>query len=128
MSDNAPTSTHTQKVPSEPSTVTSAPPAGPHGAGTLAQENAPTHLFTPDGLPPVPGYAVTRELARGGMSVVYAAHDPVLEREVAVKVMFSGHDAARFVVESKVTARLSHPTSRPFTRSATCRTAAPFSP
>jgi tetratricopeptide (TPR) repeat protein len=57
----------------------------------------------------VPGYEVTREIARGGMGVVYAARDPVFDREVAVKVMHPGQDAGRFVVESKVTARLPHP-------------------
>jgi tetratricopeptide (TPR) repeat protein len=43
------------------------------------------------------------------MGVVYAARDPVFDREVAVKVMHPGQDAGRFVVESKVTARLPHP-------------------
>jgi formylglycine-generating enzyme required for sulfatase activity len=43
------------------------------------------------------------------MGVVYAAHDPTLDRKVAVKVMHPGQDAARFVLESKVTARLPHP-------------------
>lgn len=60
-------------------------------------------------LPDVPGYTVSREVARGGMGVVYAARDPVFEREVAVKVMHPGHDADQFVIEAKVTARLPHP-------------------
>jgi tetratricopeptide (TPR) repeat protein len=60
-------------------------------------------------LPAVPGYAVSRKIARGGMGVVYAAHDPVFDREVAVKIMHPGQDAGRFVVESKITARLPHP-------------------
>jgi WD40 repeat protein/predicted Ser/Thr protein kinase len=59
--------------------------------------------------PTVPGYVVTRELARGGMGVVYAARDPVFDREVAIKVMHPGQDAGRFVVEAQVTARLPHP-------------------
>jgi len=61
------------------------------------------------GLPLVPGYTVTREVARGGMGVVYRAYDPTFEREVAVKVMHAGQDAGRFVIESKVTAQLPHP-------------------
>ncbi|MCI0459427.1 MAG: protein kinase, partial [Gemmataceae bacterium] len=69
----------------------------------------PRDCATPDGLPVVPGYCVSREIARGGMAVVYAAHDPVFDREVAVKVMHPGQDADRFVVESKVTAHLPHP-------------------
>jgi WD40 repeat protein len=60
-------------------------------------------------LPTVPGYTVSREIARGGMAVVYEAHDPALERVVAIKVMHAGQDAGRFVVESKVTAQLPHP-------------------
>ena len=52
---------------------------------------------------------MSREIARGGMGAVYAAHDPVLDREVAIKVMHPGQDAGRFVVESKMTAQLPHP-------------------
>jgi tetratricopeptide (TPR) repeat protein len=43
------------------------------------------------------------------MGAVYRAHDPVFDREVAIKVMHAGCDAERFVIESKVTARLPHP-------------------
>ena len=61
------------------------------------------------GLLAVPGYVVTREVARGGMGAVYLAHDPAFDRAVAVKVMHAGQDADRFVIESKVTAQLPHP-------------------
>ena len=53
------------------------------------------------------------ELGRGGMSVVYAAHEPALERDVAVKVLTTvdddGLDVARFRREVLLLARLQHP-------------------
>ena len=104
---------HTVPAPlpdTERATVTSTPHAPEAGtAGTQLQHDTPTHLFGARGLPAVLGYAVSRELARGGMGVVYAAHDPVFDREVAIKVMHRGQDAGRFVVEAQVTARLPHP-------------------
>ncbi|MCO5166160.1 MAG: protein kinase [Planctomycetes bacterium] len=56
---------------------------------------------------------VVAELGRGGMGVVYAARDPALGREVAVKVLHA-HGATpdarrRFEVEARAAARLSHP-------------------
>jgi serine/threonine protein kinase len=97
-----------------PATVTSAPrDTGESGcAGTVLQQSAPTHLFPspqPNDLPCVPGYSVSHEIARGGMGVVFAAHEPAFDREVAIKVMHPGQDAGRFVVEAKVTAHLPHP-------------------
>jgi eukaryotic-like serine/threonine-protein kinase len=59
--------------------------------------------------PKIPGYAITGEIARGGMGKVYAAKDQSLEREVAIKTLLPGADATRFVTESKITARLPHP-------------------
>lgn len=58
-------------------------------------------------------YEVTRRLGRGGMGVVYAAHDRVLAREVAVKVL-DAHDpegplAERLRDEAKILGRLEHP-------------------
>ena len=64
-------------------------------------------------LPYVPGYAVTGEIARGGMGRVLAAHDDALDREVAVKVLLRGAPAGdlarRFRQEARITARLPHP-------------------
>tara|TARA_R110002072_G_scaffold1264_2_gene10296 strand:- start:15 stop:2165 length:2151 start_codon:yes stop_codon:yes gene_type:complete len=59
-------------------------------------------------------YQVSRELARGGMGVVYDAIDRATGRRVAVKVMLGGlagvGDAAeRFVREAQACARLDHP-------------------
>ena len=77
-----------------------------HGLRTEVQ---PVYPAAAPGLPSVTGYALARELGRGGMGVVYAAYDPTFDREVAVKVMHPGQDAGRFVIEAKVTARLPHP-------------------
>jgi serine/threonine protein kinase len=49
-------------------------------------------------------YTLETELGRGGMGVVYAAHDRELERRVALKVM----DAA-LSAEGRLIARLEHP-------------------
>lgn len=59
-------------------------------------------------------YEVIAELGRGGMGVVYRAHDRVLQRDVALKLIRRelAYDAAtrkRLIRESKVMARLRHP-------------------
>jgi serine/threonine protein kinase len=66
-------------------------------------------------VPPFIGrYKVLERVARGTMGVVYRAHDPTLDREVAVKVMF-GIDAEnetarqRFYRDARAAARLQHP-------------------
>jgi serine/threonine protein kinase len=57
-------------------------------------------------------YEIHRELGRGGMGVVYAARDPSLQREVAVKLQLdltSGPSLRRFEREARVLARLDDP-------------------
>jgi eukaryotic-like serine/threonine-protein kinase len=59
-------------------------------------------------------YRIERALGHGGMAVVYLAHDEELHRQVAVKVLAQhlADDAnfrARFLQESKLASRLSHP-------------------
>jgi eukaryotic-like serine/threonine-protein kinase len=58
-------------------------------------------------------YVVLSELGRGGMSVVYAAYDPELDRRVALKVVradqLSATHRARLHREAQALARLSHP-------------------
>ena len=60
-------------------------------------------------------YEVTRLLGSGGMGVVYEAHDPELDRRVALKLLRPELSAlgdaveARLVRESRAQARLSHP-------------------
>jgi eukaryotic-like serine/threonine-protein kinase len=59
-------------------------------------------------------YELGRMIGRGGMAEVFAAHDRLLDREVAVKVLRDRfrEDAtftARFSDEARNVARLSHP-------------------
>ncbi len=59
-------------------------------------------------------YRVGRRLARGGMAVVYEAHDSRLDRTIALKVMHASladddEFVSRFIREAHAAARLSHP-------------------
>ncbi len=58
-------------------------------------------------------YAVTRELGRGGMAVVYLAGDVRHDRQVAIKVLLPELAASlggdRFLREIRVAAKLQHP-------------------
>jgi|GEM_PF-1071468 len=54
-------------------------------------------------------YRVRRRAGAGGMGVVYVAHDPDLDREVAIKMLRRGVGAARLRREAQALARLSHP-------------------
>lgn len=71
--------------------------------------------MSPMGSPPkrIGRYEVVRELARGGMGVVYLARHAELGREVALKVMRgSAGDKGmvqRFIVEAQTVAQLDHP-------------------
>lgn len=59
-------------------------------------------------------YTLTRRYAAGGMSMVFAAHDSTLDREVAVKILSEEYsqDETRiraFEEEARITASFSHP-------------------
>jgi len=64
------------------------------------------------------GYLIEREIGRGGMGVVYRAHDPALDRPVAIKVI--GEERAgsaearhRFEREARLMAAIDHPNVLP---------------
>src|SRR5215831_11865674 len=59
-------------------------------------------------------YRLLRLVGRGGMGEVYAAHDPELNRKVAIKILRADSrpddiEAARLAREAQAVAKLSHP-------------------
>ena len=62
--------------------------------------------------PVIPGFEIERELGRGGMSIVYQAREPRLNRRVALKLVRSGpagsHDHARWLRKARSIARVRH--------------------
>jgi hypothetical protein len=69
---------------------------------------------TPPAVPHIPGYTISRHLARGGMAEVFVAEHIALKRPVALKILrmaeAGGADAVeRFEQETRLIAELSHP-------------------
>lgn len=59
-------------------------------------------------------FRILEELGRGGMAVVYKAHDPNIDRPLAIKVLLEERCAnkeyrSRFLAEAKAVGLLSHP-------------------
>src|SRR5512146_2660420 len=58
-------------------------------------------------------YQVEAELGTGGMGTVYRAHDTLLDRDVAIKVLtdpsLGSSGRARLLSEARAVARLNHP-------------------
>jgi eukaryotic-like serine/threonine-protein kinase len=75
-------------------------------AASLVGMPAPGEVFA--------GFAIVREIARGGMGIVFEARQPRLERSVALKVVLAGRlcrleERERFIQEALAASRLEHP-------------------
>ncbi len=90
----------TERVP-EPLTPTPAPKLEEIGAEDLTGRS-------------VRGYALAERIGTGGMGAVYRATQPVVEREVAIKIILPEYAnqpdfIRRFEAEAQIVARLEHP-------------------
>ncbi len=98
-------------------------PATPIGVMTTANAAAPLELLrgrveaalfgTAPAITAIGRFQIIEEVGAGGMGVVYAAHDPQLDRTIALKVLHqrarSPEARTRMVREAKAMARLRHP-------------------
>ncbi|HEY5926316.1 MAG TPA: protein kinase [Kofleriaceae bacterium] len=87
------------------------PPAEPAPAGLPAAIVAATRDYQELAAVERHHYAITKEIARGGIGRVFEARDLRLGRQVAIKELLpKNRDAARrFEREARITARLQHP-------------------
>ena len=59
----------------------------------------------------IAGYEIQGHLGEGGMGSVYRAHDPKLQRPVAIKILAARDDeaSARLLEEARAASALNHP-------------------
>ena len=78
-------------------------------AATYSPDSAAAHPL-PGAVPSkIDRYQIKGRLGAGGMGIVYVAHDPELDRDIAIKVLRRGAPAERLKREAQALARLSHP-------------------
>lgn len=63
---------------------------------------------------PPPGFILLDEVGRGGMGIVYRAHDKAFDREIALKFLqkryvYNHVQSSRFLEEARITGQLQHP-------------------
>ena len=91
-----------------------------HGPLTETQSQSPPltspgRVTSKGNVPPTLGrFEIRQRLGEGGFGSVYLAHDPILERDVALKIPHPGslskdRDRKRFLREPKAAAKLRHP-------------------
>src|SRR5512135_736769 len=86
---------------------------GPDPDSLTKTLDTPGRALTKDGLV-AERYRIVEEIGRGGMGVVYRAHDNSLARDVAIKVLPSAYASdperlKRFEQEAQAAGRLNHP-------------------
>jgi tetratricopeptide (TPR) repeat protein/tRNA A-37 threonylcarbamoyl transferase component Bud32 len=101
------------------------------GEKTLDAPQHPASPRPPAAGPVIPGYEVAEELGGGGMGTVFRAHDPHLNRDLAVKVLHeryrdSAEMSQRFLEEAQITAQLQHPGIPPVHEVGTLADGRPF--
>jgi serine/threonine protein kinase len=77
----------------------------------LMHRDLKARLFGSEGRVTIGRYEVLRRIGRGGMGTVYVAHDPELDRKIALKVLRADRRSGRerMLHEARALARLSHP-------------------
>ncbi|MEZ6143139.1 MAG: serine/threonine-protein kinase [Zavarzinella sp.] len=76
--------------------------------------------------PSIDGYQIDRLIATGGMGCVYQGREIALDREVAIKTLLPKANSERFLIESKITAKLPHPNIPAVYQIGTLDSGAPF--
>jgi serine/threonine protein kinase len=94
--------------------VSGAEPMGAQETAEIDSGSVPPPAPAPGAPTRIGKYEVVALLGRGGMGAVYRGFDPVLEREVALKVMLpqiadDPEQKLRFEREARAVARLAHP-------------------